>query len=551
MSCPYGSPVQSHSWWSDAVVYELYPRSFADANDDGVGDIQGAISRLDYLVDLGVDAIWVTPWYKSPLADGGYDVASYREIATEFGTIDDAEALISAAGERGIKVIVDIVPNHISDQHPWFQAALAAGPGSPERDRFWFVHGVGDTPPNDWVSEFGGVPWTQIAELDGSTSWYLHLFSTGQPDLNWNHPDVSEKFLSVLRFWFDRGVAGIRIDSAALLTKDPELASMPTDPRLPHPFKDRDDVHEIYRSWRALAEEYDPPRALIGEVWVPETSRSARYIRDDEMHSIFNFDLLTCPWEACEFAAVIDMTLDTHDLVGASPTWVLSNHDVTRPVTRYGREHTGFSFQGKTFGVESDLAVGDDRARAAIMLVAALPGSLYIFQGEELGLPEVEDLPLEVRQDPIYLRSGGTDPGRDGCRVPLPWSAASPSWGFSAGTAAPWLPQPASWADYTVERQSTDPGSMLALYKAVIARRREIPQGDDLVWIQRDPHVLAFRRGHIACVVNFSDDAVSSPVSGELLLASHEPIGNGAQPRPVSSETLIPGRCALWIRVPL
>ena len=418
------------AWWRDAVIYQLYVRSFSDANGDGVGDLAGVRARLGYLRELGVDAIWYNPWYASPFADGGYDVADYRAIDPAFGTLAEAEALIAEALALGIRTIIDIVPNHVSDQHQWFIQAHAGGPGSPMRDRFWFRRGRGahgDEPPNNWTSHFGDAAWTRTKNPDGTRGdWFLHLFAPAQPDLNWEHAAVREEHEAILRFWFDRGAAGIRIDSAALAIKDPALPDVvDVAPGPQHPFIDRDEIHDVYRSWRAVADSYDPPRALIGEVWLEDRQRFARYLRPDELHGAFNFDFLACPWAADALRTCIDDTLASHAPVGAPPSWVLSNHDVTRVVTRYGRADTTFSFAAKRIGTPTDLALGMRRARAVALLVAALPGTLYVYQGEELGLPEVEDLPPEHIQDPMHFQSGGTDPGRDGCRVPLPWDGTS------------------------------------------------------------------------------------------------------------------------------
>ncbi|WP_326945981.1 glycoside hydrolase family 13 protein [Amycolatopsis sp. NBC_01307] len=534
---------QAAPWWRGAVIYQIYPRSFADGNGDGTGDLAGVRARLPHLKRLGVDAIWFTPWYSSPLADGGYDVADYRVIDPAFGTLDEAEQLIAEAAGLGIKTIVDIVPNHVSDQHEWFRAALAAGPGSPERQRFWFRPGRGEhgeRPPTDWESSFSGGTWTRTTNPDGTPGdWYLHLFAPEQPDLNWNHPDVRAEHERVLRFWFDRGVAGIRIDSATMPVKDPMLPNEVTPDA--HPFVDRDEIHDIYRGWRAVADSYAEPRVLVGEVWLADPHRFARYLRPDEMHTAFNFDFMMRPWDAGELRTAIVSTLDAHGPVGAPPTWVLSNHDVTRAATRYGREDSSFGFVGRAFGIPTDLAKAQRRARAAALLSAALPGSLYVYQGDELGLPEVEDLPLDVLQDPMHFRSGGTDPGRDGCRVPLPWTSdADSAFGFGAGT--PWLPQPANWGDYSVERQDGDPRSMLTLYRTMIALRRAEPalRGEEFAWAGEDgDDVLAFRRGDdLLCLVNFGETPIDLPSHLEVLLASEEPAG--AQ---------LPTDTAVWLRV--
>ncbi|GAA1069680.1 MULTISPECIES: glycoside hydrolase family 13 protein [Kitasatospora] len=505
-------------WWRDAAIYQVYPRSFADGNGDGTGDLAGIRARLPYLAELGFDAVWFNPWYPSPLKDGGYDVADYRAIDPVFGSLEEAEKLIAEARDLGIRTVVDIVPNHVSDRHPWFRAALAAGIGSPERDLFHFTEGRGEhgeLPPNDWKSEFGGCPWTRIE--DGQ--WYLHLFATEQPDLNWAHPLVRREHEEILRFWFDRGAAGVRIDSAGLLTKEPGLPDF--EPGVDtHPFVDRDDLHEIYRSWRAIADSYEEPRVLIGEIWVPDTERFARYLRPDELHTAFNFDFLARPWSAAELRASIDGTLAAHAPVGAPATWVLANHDVTRTVTRYGREDTRFQFATKRFGTPTDPDLGLRRARAAALLSLALPGSLYLYQGEELGLPEVEDLPLGSLQDPMHFRSGGTDPGRDGCRVPIPWSGTLPPYGFAPDGAEPWLPQPAGWGALTVAAQTGDPDSMLELYRAALRIRRErITGGFD--WLPSGPEVLAFRRaGGFGCLVNLGEQPVPLPEGARPVLSS-------------------------------
>ena len=467
----------SSAWWRDAVIYQLYVRSFADANGDGVGDLAGVRAHLGYLRDLGVDAIWYNPWYASPLADGGYDVADYRAIDPSFGTLAEAEALIAEALALGIRTIIDIVPNHVSDQHPWFIQAHAGGPGSPMRDRFWFRRGRGaggDEPPNNWTSHFGDSAWTRTKNPDGTRGdWFLHLFAPAQPDLNWAHAAVREEHEAILRFWFDRGAAGIRIDSAALAIKDPALPDLgDVAPGADHPFVDRDEIHDVYRSWRSIADSYDPPRALIGEVWLEDRQRFARYLRPDELHGAFNFDFLACPWEADALRRCIDDTLDSHAPVDAPPSWVLSNHDVTRVVTRYGRADTTFSFAAKRIGTPTDLELGTRRARAAALLVAALPGTLYVYQGEELGLPEVEDLPPEHLQDPMHFQSGGTDPGPR--RLPRPAAVGRRTIAVRirpAGQHAVAAPT-AVVGGVVGRRRDATTTSMLTLYRDVIAVRR-------------------------------------------------------------------------------
>jgi alpha-glucosidase len=513
------------AWWRGAAIYQVYLRSFADGNGDGLGDLAGLRGRLPYLSRLGVDAIWLNPWYPSPMSDGGYDVADYRSIEPVFGTLAEAEKLIQEAHDLDIKIIIDVVPNHSSDQNAWFQEALAAGPGSAARERFWFRPGRDGGPPNDWQSIFGGPAWTQVP--DGE--WYLHLFAPEQPDFNWNSPAVREEFLDVLRFWFDRGVDGIRIDSAAVLIKDPDAEPDGLDP-----YTDRDGVHEIYREWRRVSDTY-PGRFLIGEVWLPDQERFARYLRPDELHTAFNFDFLSCPWDAPALRTVIDATLATHEPIGAPPTWVLSNHDVTRPVTRYGRADTSFAHDDRKHGMPSDRALGVRRARAAALLAMALPGGVYVYQGEELGLPEVEDIPEGLLQDPIWARSGNTDRGRDGCRVPLPWSGETPPFGYGG---SPWLPQPADWGALTVAAQEADTSSMLHLYRTALRIRRERLGDGTLTWIPLGESVLAFRReSGLTCVVNLGAEPVRLPEHEHLLLASGPAAGG-----------LLPPDTAVWLR---
>ena len=566
--------VTDGAWWRGAAIYELYVQSFADGNGDGLGDLAGVRARLPYLAALGIDAIWFTPWYPSPKSDAGYDVADYRSIDPAFGTLADADALIAEGHAHGIKTIIDIVPNHCSDRHPWFQVALAAGPGSAERARFWFRPGRGpggDLPPNNWRSIFGGPAWTRVTAPDGTPGeWYLHLFAPQQPDFNWANPQVRAEFEAVLRFWFDRGVDGIRIDSAALLTKDPRLPDTEPGPGDQAPYTDRDDVHDIYRAWRAVAGQY-PGRVLIGEVWLADAARLARYLSPDELHTVFNFPYLCCPWDAARLREVIDSTLAFHAVAGAPPTWVLSNHDVDRHVSRYGRADTSFGLDRRDHSQPVDLELGTRRARAAALLTMALPGSVYLYQGEELGLWEVEDIPDERRQDPIWYRTGGADPGRDGCRVPLPWAGLEPPFGFSppagaagpantpagaagpantpagaagpanTATAPPWLPQPKEWRELTVELQAGDPDSMLELYRAALRlRRAESALGDGrLHWLPAPAGVLAFGRGDLCCVANLSPAPVALPAHTTVLLASG----------PLEDDLLPPDTTA-WLRTP-
>jgi len=530
-------------WWRDAVIYQLYIRSFADGTGDGLGDVVGIRSRLPYLADLGVDAVWITPWYPSPQVDGGYDVADYRAIDPTFGTLAEAEALLAEAHALGLKVLVDLVPNHTSDQHPWFQAALTARPGSPERARYVFRPGRGPSgglPPTNWRSVFGGPTWARLPDGD----WYLHLFARQQPDLNWDNPLVRAEFEDVLRFWFDRGVDGFRIDVANGLVKDSAYPDLPDDPGpasspyfVGHPASDQDGVHEIYRAWRRIADGYRPPRVFVGEAWVHPPQRLARYVRADELHTTFNFDFLKAPWDAVAMRAVIDDTMRTFGAVGAPATWVLSNHDVVRHVTRYGR---AAGHENDPAGVTpTDGVAGTRRARAAALLLLALPGSAYLYQGDELGLPEVEDLPAEALQDPTWERSGRTDRGRDGSRVPIPWAGTRPPFGFGAGGS--WLPQPDDWKRYSVETQAGDPASTLTLYRTALRLRHAVPALGDgsLRWLDAPAGVLAFsRQPSFACVVNLSPRPVPLPAHKAVLLASG----------PLDGDDLLPTDHCAWLQ---
>ena len=552
-----GSTSGATPWWRSAVIYEVYIRSFADGDGDGIGDIAGLRGRLSHLADLGVDALWITPWYPSPMKDGGYDVADYRAIDPRFGTLAEARQLIGEAHGLGLRVLLDLVPNHVSDQHPWFREALAAEPGSSSRARFIFRDGRGPDgadPPNDWRSNFGGSAWTRVAQPDGRPGqWYLHLFTPAQPDLDWTNHEVRDEFSSIMRFWFELGVDGFRIDVAHGLVKAaglPDLGSLvwppPPGRQVDHPHWDRDEVHEIYREWRALGDAYAEPRVFVAEAWVPGPERLARYVRADELHTAFNFDFLLSPWQAEALRDSIVAAVRAHEAVGAAPTWVLSNHDTVREVSRYARPQGVRPLRrvGDLLDLPSDLATGRRRARAAALLMLALPGGAYVYQGEELGLAEVEDLPDEVLQDPTWSQSGHTDRGRDGCRVPLPWSGLEPPFGFSPpdATGRPWLPQPAEWRDQTVEAQTAAGGSTLELYRhALRLRRTHAALGDGtLTWLPAPGGVLAFtREPGFTCIVNLSADPMAPPSAGKLLISSG----------PLDAGGRIPGDTAAWFAV--
>ncbi len=523
-------------WWRTAVVYEVYLRSFADANGDGLGDVEGLRRRLTHLVDLGVDALWITPWYPSPMADGGYDVAEYRDVDPRFGTLADVDALLADAHDLGLRVVVDLVANHTSVEHPWFRAALAAGPGSPERARYFFRDGRagGAEPPNDWISAFGGPAWTRVRGPGGTPGqWYLHLFAPEQPDLDWARPEVQEEFDGIVRFWLDRGVDGIRVDAAPAMAKVPGLpdaghapgASFDSSAWAGNPHWDVDEVHEVFRRWRRIGDEYEGDRLFVSEAVVNGPERLSRYVRPDELHTTFNFDYLKAPWDAGALRAVVDGTLAALAPVGAPATWVLSSHDETRHVTRFGRVRSSAAVMGFDPSQPADLALGLRRARAAALLMLALPGGAYLYQGEELGLPEVEDLPEEALQDPTWARSGHTARGRDGCRVPLPWSGDRPPFGFSADGVVPWLPQPPGWRDLTVAAQRDDPSSTLSLYRAALRLRRDLLEDTDAppAWRDLGDDVLAFDRGPaFRCVVNLSCRPLALTGLGRPVLTSEE-----------------------------
>ncbi|MFI8853792.1 glycoside hydrolase family 13 protein [Streptomyces sp. NPDC053499] len=520
-------------WWRDAVIYQVYPRSFADGNGDGMGDLPGIRQRLPHLAELGVDAVWLSPFYASPQADAGYDVADYRAIDPMFGTLDDAGALIGEAHALGLRVIIDIVPNHSSDQHEWFKRALAGDEAA--RERYHFAAGKGpggELPPNDWESVFGGPAWSPVPGSPGL--WYLHLFAPEQPDFNWDHPAVRDEFRSVLRFWLDMGVDGFRIDVAHGLVKAAGLPDMGSPGQLKLlgsaelPFFDQDGVHEIYRSWRQVLDEYPGERVGVAEAWTPSAERTALYVRPDELHQAFNFHYLNTGWEAAALREVIDASLSSLGAVGAPATWVLSNHDVVRHRTRLGGGHA--------------------RGRAASLLMLALPGSAYLYQGEELGLPEVTELPDEARQDPSFFRDNGQDGLRDGCRVPLPWAEekdadGGSSYGFGSGGS--WLPQPPGWGALSVTAQTGDATSTLELYRTALRLRRERPElgdGAPLEWLPAPEGVLAFRRGAFVCAANTRTEPVELDFQpGELLLASGPLTGHGTSGRPV-----LPGDTTAW-----
>ncbi len=512
------------SWWQSAVFYQVYVRSFADSDGTGIGDLPGIRTRLPYLKELGVDGLWLTPFYPSPGDDHGYDVSNYVDVDPQFGTLDDFDALVADAHELDLRLIVDIVPNHTSSEHPWFKNAIA-DPSHPDRARYIFRPGRDGGPPNNWTSPFGGAAWT-LDEASGE--WYLQLFTSAQPDLDWHNEVVQRDFEQVLRFWLDRGIDGFRIDVAQALFKDRDLRDV-QEPAVRTPFADwhtglqQPELHDLYRRWRELADEYDGDRMYVAEIVIENQDELAQYVRPDELQLAFNFLFLHERWNAESLRRTISRTCTAFAAVGAPPSWVLENHDVTRLPTRYG-------------GGE----IGQRRARAAALLMLGLPGAVFIYEGQELGLPEVE-IPDELRQDPIFFRTNGARAGRDGCRVPIPWSNGPP--GFDFTTGKPWLPIPAEWVELTVEAQSSTPGSFLQLYRLGLAIRRdtEALRGGSFEWRESAPGTLVFERTAggetVVCAVNVDGEPFPLP-EGKLLLSS----------RPDLADAL-PAGDAAWVRM--
>lgn len=531
-------------WWRSGVIYQIYPRSFADANGDGMGDLAGITHRLDALSELGVDAVWLSPFYKSPQRDAGYDVSDYCSVDPLFGTLDDFDHLLSRAHALGLRVMIDLVPNHTSDQHQWFQQALAAKPGSAERDYYHFAPGRGEhgeLPPNNWVSMFGGPAWTRITESDGTPGeWYLHLFDSSQPDLNWENPTVRVEFEKILRFWLDRGVDGFRVDQPHAMAKAPGLPDHPyvnqagagfIEGREDPPMWFQPEVHEIFRQWRKILESYPGERAMCGEAYVLPLSKMALWVRPDEFHQTFNFRFLDADWHPDALRAAIDESFDAFDGVGAPSTWVLNNHDVIRHASRFGGEY-GRATASDGIGPDApqpNAEVGLARARGATLFMLGLPGASYLYQGEELGLPEHTTLAAEFRQDPTFFRTNGSRVGRDGCRVPLPWEPDGDSLGFSP-TGRTWLPQPESYRPLARANQQTDPNSTLSMYRHALRLRRELRLGEgSFDWLETESsELMAYQNGELQVWHNFGQQnaklpegyvviGTSAPDSGNLL----------------------------------
>ena len=520
-------------WWRSGVIYQIYPRSFADQNGDGMGDLPGITSRLPKLKELGVDAIWLSPFYTSPQKDAGYDVADYRDVDPLFGTLQDFDLMVTKAHDLGLRVMIDLVPNHSSDQHEWFQKALAAGPGSAERSFYHFKDGLGENgelPPNNWLSLFGGPAWTRVS--DGQ--WYVHLFDSSQPDLNWENPVVRAEFEDILRFWLDRGVDGFRVDQPHAMAKADGLPDHPyvkdagagfIEGRENPPMWFQDSVHDIFRSWRKILESYPGERAMCGEAYVLPLSFMALWVRPDEFHQTFNFRFLDAGWDKEKLVSAINESFEAFDNVGAPSTWVLNNHDVIRHASRFGGDY-GRATASDGIGpnnLQPDNKLGLQKAKAATLFMLGLPGASYLYQGEELGLPEHTTIAAEHRQDPTFFRTSGMRVGRDGCRVPLPWESGNASNGFNNSGNA-WLPQPESYANLSRDLQENDPSSTLNLYKQALGLRKQLKLGEgSFDWLSVDD-VLSYQNGTLTVVHNFSDKPID--LKGKILLSSAQ-LANG------------------------
>ncbi|ORX36053.1 glycoside hydrolase superfamily [Kockovaella imperatae] len=536
------------NWWRQASVYQIYPRSFADGNGDGIGDLRGIISRIPYLQELGVDAIWLSPFYTSPQKDAGYDVADYRDVDPRFGTIVDFEEMVSKCRSVGIRTIVDLVPNHSSEEHPWFQQALKAGRGSAERARYHFRDGLPDgSPPADWDCSIGGCAWHPA----GDGQYYFGLFGPFQPDLNWGNNEVREDFIQTIRFWADKGVAGFRVDVAPCLEKYlPEhlpsnevisaaarrLRQNGCPPDI-HPFTDRNGVFEIYKSWRKVFNEYDPPLMGVAEAWVAQ-DRIPLYADANGLGQSFSFDLLLREFDRAQYKDAIETSLKMAKLAGSSTTWVLSNHDMIRHATRYGFPKVSGEWTNPTHFDEPceeylgsrgnmpgfDPVLGLKRARAASLFMLGLPGSAYIYQGEELGLPEIVDIAPEHRQCPVFKQTKGKRLGRDGCRVPLPWVHSEPGFGFGG---KPWIPQPDRMGTMSVDLEEKDPRSTLSLYRRALTLRRELQSPEEeLEWIGENSRTLHYSRSeNWEVIVNFSEVEIDMPPGKVLITSSDCPDG--------------------------
>ena len=519
-------PSKGSQWWRSGVIYQIYPRSFLDSNGDGMGDLPGITKGLSALKELGVDAVWLSPFYSSPQKDAGYDVSNYVEVDPIFGTLEDFDLLLDSAHQLGLRVMIDLVPNHSSDQHEWFQRALTSPKGSPERNFYHFKDGRGENgelPPNNWVSMFGGPAWTRVE--DGQ--WYCHLFDSSQPDLNWSNPEVGSEFEKILRFWLDRGVDGFRVDQPHAMAKAAGLPDHPyvdqagagfIEGREAPPMWFQDEVHDIFRRWRAILDEYPGERAMCGEAYVLPLSLMAKWVRPDEFHQTFNFRFLDAGWDKEALVSAINESFDAFDSVGAPSTWVLSNHDVIRHASRFGGNY-GRATASDGIGPDNpqpDNELGLKRARGATLFMLGLPGASYLYQGEELGLPEHTTIEPKHRQDPTFERTGGVRVGRDGCRVPLPWEAGGLSNGFSE--VAGWLPQPDSYTAFSRDSLRGKSGSTLELYRAALALRKQLALGEgSFDWISLGD-VLSYQNGELTISHNFGTEP--QKLAGDVLIRS-------------------------------
>ena len=500
-------------WWQDGVIYQIYPRSFQDSNGDGVGDLAGILARLDYLVELGVDAIWISPFYPSPMADFGYDVSDYTGVDPIFGTLEDFDRLVAGIHERGLKLILDFVPNHSSDQHPWFLESRSSR-DNPKRDWYlWRDPAPDGGVPNNWMSHFGGSAW----EFDEHTGQYfLHSFLVAQPDLNWRNPEVREAIFAAMRFWLDRGVDGFRMDVLWLLIKDDQFRSNPQNPDwspgsnsygsvLPIYTSDRPETHEIVAEMRSLLNGY-PERVLIGEIYLPLTELVTYYGADrntTDLHGAdlpFNFHLIQTPWDADDIARLI-RNYESLLPLGAWPNWVLGNHDQPRLATR----------------------VGEAQVRVAAMLLLTLRGTPTLYYGDELALLDAIIPPDEV-QDPAEKNQPGIGMGRDPERTPMPWDA-SPLAGFTTGR--PWLPFAPNAGESSVASQADAPRSVLSLYRQLLQLRRQHPalHRGDVAEVRAEHDVLSYQRHegdqHLQILLNFADEIRHIEVPrGRILLTT-------------------------------
>jgi alpha-glucosidase len=542
---PLHPAVEGAQWWRSGVIYQIYPRSFADANGDGMGDLKGITQRLSSLASLGIDAVWLSPFYRSPQKDAGYDVSDYVNVDPLFGTLEDFDEMVREAHRLSLRVMIDLVPNHSSSEHEWFQRALNSAPGSKERSYYHFKDGRGENgelPPNNWQSMFGGPAWTRVD--DGQ--WYVHLFDSSQPDLNWENPVVREEFENILRFWLDRGVDGFRVDQPHAMAKAEGLPDHPyvaeagagfIEGRENPPMWFQESVHEIFRDWRKILDSYPGDRAMCGEAYVLPLSFMALWVRPDEFHQTFNFRFLDAGWDREKLVAAIDESFEAFDAVGAPSTWVLNNHDVLRHVSRFGGDYgrTTASDGVGPNNPQPDNVAGLQKARAATLFMLGLPGASYLYQGEELGLPDHTTIADEHRQDPTFFRTNGQRVGRDGCRVPLPWEMGNASNGFNQ-TGKAWLPQPQSYAALSRDQQVGKPGSTLTMYQQALKLRKELKLGEgSFDWVSKTS-VLTYQNGNLRVIHNFSSEPIA--IEGEVLLSS----------MPLAAGNLLPDDTA-WILV--